>query len=850
METWKKRWKLEPVSASMNLMPTNVGITARDLVVEDLDDASNFPLTQAQVDAVKFMIKSGLTGYVIGPGGESLKVDLEKWKATQESKPTSPEDRQETEALNEMFDKTPTAEALRQEAEAEEAAAKLAKAVNISKEDARQFIEPDGTASVAGTTSNIGREPVITISPRSPKEHPSGTNPKEEHVALTAAINQARERALRNPPNIRYDLRGWLSWKSDTYLFNPIRRAFGRPERSLETHSYSGGHVTPRETTSQGIGVSSTAQIGSAPRTISSVGAPVQEMVSGASGGSAGPQSFPVSSSAQGGSSQERGIMGAGPIGASAVTGATSPGGGASGAVAGLKPGASRGARNLKNGLGEKVAGLKSGITGGIGGLKNGLGGMAEKLGGGLAGKAAWAVDKAKTIAGAIAGNPLDIAKLGVDAIKTAWANKEKIIGGAMGVVAMPFLAMYAAIAPILGFLSGVATGVGSALASLAGIGSAVGGAFGGLGAALATPAFGIGVLSAGVVTFTTISATEQVARNEVIFGGQDSQSQEIIVEKTANPTEVDNDKEGSVVYTVKLANNSGTDVDIKYDDSKITVTGAAAGKTLTVPTANSPIPIKLSKSNDQSNPIVITYQPLKIPAGQFNDSQITNTASVTFADPTTNEEKTVTDEATVSIGGLISHPFGFPVSGILTSVDEAPCGDHDAELFYGVSHDKIHGLDIRPADIPSARVLSTVVGEVVSAEWRPQDVGGYVEILSKDGNFIAGYQHLYKPAVKKGDQVERGTFLGTIYNDILPDTTGPHLHYHVLQKINGSWKYVYFSDPSRAGACMADPVDSAEANIVPYVLTKPWFDRNTCAKGQTPKYTPTGPVVQDVVCK
>ena len=71
-----------------------------------------------------------------------------------------------------------------------------------------------------------------------------------------------------------------------------------------------------------------------------------------------------------------------------------------------------------------------------------------------------------------------------------------------------------------------------------------------------------------------------------------------------------------------------------------------------------------------------------------------------------------------------------------------------------------------------------------ISGKYTCYAIGGYVYIKDKSGKFLVGYIHLNEinesdwPA---GKEVHRGDVLGTVNPDILPTTSGPHVHYQVL---------------------------------------------------------------------
>lgn len=74
--------------------------------------------------------------------------------------------------------------------------------------------------------------------------------------------------------------------------------------------------------------------------------------------------------------------------------------------------------------------------------------------------------------------------------------------------------------------------------------------------------------------------------------------------------------------------------------------------------------------------------------------------------------------------------------------------------------------------------VVATAPGRVVRSEHLP-DWGNLVEVAHAHG-FLTRYAHLDRRAVQAGEQVERGTLLGTLGNT--GRSTGPHLHYEIAR--------------------------------------------------------------------
>ncbi len=495
---------------------------------------------------------------------------------------------------------------------------------------------------------------------------------------------------------------------------------------------------------------------------------------------------------------------------------------------------------------------IKKGILGAVGGKIGGsVAGMSTKIKG--------TIDTVKTFAGALAGNPLDILK----SAKWLWDNKEKIIkygvGIGGGLLMAPLLALYGAIAPWLaalspatlagigiggaaGFIVGgplgmvagaglgaavaanwgaITAGVGNALASIAGIGGALGSALGGLGAALAAPATAIGGLTIAAVTFTSFFVAPQ-ARNQIIFGSDNFQNTEIQVEKTATPSQVKNDTASEIEYTVKITNTADHDWDILIKDTDIKVYKTGTPITLVMPEPVTELPNKLTKENNDTNPLVVTFKKLPIKAGQYNDSQIINIIEVVATDPITKETKNFTAQAIVQIGDLIADiPYGYPFGGAVTSLDDQlvcvkpgnraitdydklHCGV-DSGLVYKphcgeVSHSGTGGSTsclLGGVDISGrGTVLSTTTGTVSYSNFDMR-LGGVVYIDSVDqksgATYRAAFLHLNQEDLHPLGPIMRGDKVGSIYDKSIPLTyeTGFHLHYQVTR--NGT--NIFFAD-------------------------------------------------------
>lgn len=833
-------------------MPTKAGVSAR-AIAKDYS-GPDFSLTDEQINAADFLAKSNLPAYIINPDGDRIEVDAKKFNAfLSGNRETVSASDPSSELKPENLPSSDTERQIRH-----------LQSEGMTPEQIAEVLRP-GSASIGAVSHGIDTNPVITPAPQrntkaSPNSESSTAAPAPSKFVAAQGESIRRDveyRASFGGPSLRHDLFGWGNYQADRFVFNPIRRAFGRPERTPETHSYEGGRVIPRSTQNQKIGVSSNASIG--PTGERNVPGSVTETVV-VTNGSTG--SLPQA--AESGSLTREANQ------APALTDNNF-------SVSGRGKDAGRASMTSAD------RGLKRGIAGAIG---NKVGGRVA----GFAGKIKGAVDTVQLGARALGGDVSAMIQLGAKGLKWAWNNKEKLaqyaIGIGGGMILAPLLALYAMVAPWLaaltpatligagiggfaGFMVGgplgmvagagigasiaanwgaITAGISNALASIAGIGGTIGGAIGGLGAAFAAPAAAIGGLAAVAVAFTTF-ITSPPAINQVIFGSDDFQTAEIIVEKTATPSQVSNNTAAEIEYKVTIKNTIDQDWDISVKDTDIKVYKVGlAPVSLIMPDPVTELPKKLTKDNNETSPLVITYKKFPIKAGQYNDSQIINVVEVTATDPITKSVKTFTAQAKVVIGSIDDdHPYGFPSSGWLSSVDSEPCSDHQG-VFYGIAGAVKGGLDIVAA--PNSVVLSTMDGTVTAAKWdeNSYSVGGYVYITSKSGDFVAAYLHMNTPIVKVGDQVQRGQPLGTIYPSKLPTTGGPHVHYQVIQRINGQWVNVNFADPSRAGGCLADPSNSADTNVTSRVLVPPTYTQAGCSR--VPRsYTMQDSVQQDTSC-
>lgn len=110
----------------------------------------------------------------------------------------------------------------------------------------------------------------------------------------------------------------------------------------------------------------------------------------------------------------------------------------------------------------------------------------------------------------------------------------------------------------------------------------------------------------------------------------------------------------------------------------------------------------------------------------------------------------------------------------------------------FGKRNSKIGSKDHKGVDIatPSgSRVYAPLNGIIVKAEdTTPNGCGGYIKI--EHDNIITKYCHLRKILVKPGQEVKKGQQIGEsgggTKDPMRGTSTGPHLHYEILNKLNG----------------------------------------------------------------
>lgn len=319
-------------------------------------------------------------------------------------------------------------------------------------------------------------------------------------------------------------------------------------------------------------------------------------------------------------------------------------------------------------------------------------------------------------------------------------------------------------------------------------------------------------------------------------------------VVKTVDKTQVANNSQETLTYTLKITPSSPTVKINSVTDEKRLI-----GKTNR--DSFDKHPLDLTKARQEGNTLVLNYT-YAIPDPTFNDSNLINTVTVEAIDSNSGEKEvekkeTQTASALVRIGNPPTNfqPYGYPSLGSILSLDSYMGSDFYAQgrlhwscftsLGSCTSSGTGAGAVIGGIDIsgPSTEVVSTVDGKVLKAGFDGSGVGGYVHIQGGTwttggqfipGPYIAEFLHLNEPTVKADQRISRGQSLGQTYPGSLPTTTGPHVHYQVLLGSSN----VNFCDPD------------------PFVKGNPCRDTSQVGKCSDGKLIPKSPVFGSAVEK
>jgi murein DD-endopeptidase MepM/ murein hydrolase activator NlpD len=191
----------------------------------------------------------------------------------------------------------------------------------------------------------------------------------------------------------------------------------------------------------------------------------------------------------------------------------------------------------------------------------------------------------------------------------------------------------------------------------------------------------------------------------------------------------------------------------------------------------------------------------------RFKDSEVVTVVTVMGkrrGDPDTAVESR-TSLITVRIGSPVvvsTQPFGFPSQGTVLRFD---IEDNHRGTFFnasGTRYWEAGGMDIVASG--GTAVYSTVEGDVIyssfdyggagytadncSLPWgyslvdpfKYCGVGGAVIVKSTVGNYIVSYLHLRVSPLATG-HIGKGSLVGQFYDQPLPTSSNPHLHYQIL---------------------------------------------------------------------
>ncbi len=145
---------------------------------------------------------------------------------------------------------------------------------------------------------------------------------------------------------------------------------------------------------------------------------------------------------------------------------------------------------------------------------------------------------------------------------------------------------------------------------------------------------------------------------------------------------------------------------------------------------------------------------------GQFLSEAVVSTKTV--IEPTTQVERTGT-----KLRNALEDGFSYPLSGRLSS---------GFGWRWGREH---RGIDLAVA--AGTPVGAGAAGTVITAQYNPS-YGNYVQIDHGYG-IVTTYAHMSSLAVSPGQWVDRGGLVG--YSGSTGNSTGPHLHFEVIQNGN-----------------------------------------------------------------
>ncbi|MEK9147118.1 MAG: M23 family metallopeptidase, partial [Patescibacteria group bacterium] len=320
-----------------------------------------------------------------------------------------------------------------------------------------------------------------------------------------------------------------------------------------------------------------------------------------------------------------------------------------------------------------------------------------------------------------------------------------------------------------LGFLSGAANFVVGGLSSLVVPASAAA-----IPVAGGISAVAVGGTIVGIVTATTFFNPE----SEVISPGPPNENQFLILDKTANPTQMAT-AGGNITFTITLT-------------AKVELEGVKVIDRLNVQTKDK----SFSVDRDiNGKPISLIPCPPSLAAGQvctyvfeittdagFQDSIVTNTAEVT-AIPKNQPLTSAHDTATVIIGNPpAACPRGWPAVGEVTQGPEGSFSHSSPQ--YG----EYEALDT--AQSMGNRVYATVEGsvvEIISINNFDQRIG--IQPANCPGLNVVNYWHLSAVLVSPGDIVSFGQEIGRTGGFVINGVPQPHIHYQFNRPADRSFR-------------------------------------------------------------
>ncbi len=186
-----------------------------------------------------------------------------------------------------------------------------------------------------------------------------------------------------------------------------------------------------------------------------------------------------------------------------------------------------------------------------------------------------------------------------------------------------------------------------------------------------------------------------------------------------------------------------------------------------------------------------------------LNDGYLVNTVTITATDENGKSESR-SAQAIIKVGNPPEgHPYGFPKSGSISSLDNEPipaitgedgkvlpAHDHCGEI-PSLAGCIGGGLDITG----EGQVKSTAEGYVIYSQFDSR-LGGVVYILA--GDHSAAFLHLAEEGLAPLGKISRGDTVGTVYPGKLPTSSGPHVHYQVFD----GGQNVFFKNSASVGAC------------------------------------------------